>query len=379
MQALHQPQKRTLKTTLRVLLGFWIIAGLGIGTAYWFNLRSHGQMLNLGDTAPTFFLQDQDGRPHKLTDYRGRPVAIAFLPDLNNESITQLQSMNAAIRQFDTLGVKVFAIAPTTPETAKRVHDTKNLNFPILVDAQQGVMEKYGADTPTDAGKRLSYVVDAEGKVLLPIKTVHTADHGAQLVELAECCIDQKPVAPSRLIGKQIADFQLPRVGDGKQETLYGDKQQHLTVLYILSAQCPCSGTYDARVSELAKSYAPKGVRFLALNASANETPQEIALYAKKANYPFPVLKDDKNLIADKIEAKVTPEVFVMDTKGILRYHGRIDDSRKPSEVKAHDLRNALDFLLAGQAPAKPDVATFGCAIYRDPQTFRVTSLGKSR
>lgn len=365
MQALRVT-RRTLSKSLWATIGMlWLIGGAFIGLLIWNNHRDTAPALNVGAIAPAFALQDQYGHAHRLEDYHGRPVVLAFLPDLQELSVRQLRSMNAAIRQFDTLGVKVFAIAPSDASAARRVHNTEKLDFPILLDPKREIARNYGALSPPDHSERVSYVIGQDGRILLPVTVVHADTHGTQLVELTECCLEDKPQAPSRLIGKPVADFQLPRVSDGQMETLYGNRKQRLTVLFVVSATCPCSGKYNARMRELARLYEPQGVRFVAINASANEPPEEIAAHARKAGWTYPVLKDANNRIADRLEARVTPEAFVMDAQGILRYHGRIDDNRDPTRVQSHDLRNALDLLLAGRPPSRPDVPAFGCAIYR--------------
>lgn len=329
-------------------------------------LRGEGRgLLHPGESAFAFMLKDQDSREHRLEDYRNRPVALAFLPDLGEASAGQLRSMNQAVKKFDTLGVKVFAIAAGTPADAKSVHDKERLNFPILLDAGRVASERYGVED----GGRASYIVGGDGRVLLPIGMVHATEHGRQLVELAECCLDKSPPAPSRLIGRRLPDFTALRVADGKPETLYGGKQHTATALFVISSECPCSGGYDSRIAALARDYAKKGVRFIAINSSANESVSEVAAHARRAQYTFPVLKDAGNVIADRISAQVTPEAFVMDSKGVVRYHGRIDDSRKEELTTSHDLRNALDFLIAGKPPVRADVPAFGCAIYRAKRT----------
>ncbi|MCS6775192.1 MAG: redoxin domain-containing protein [Chloroherpetonaceae bacterium] len=365
MQALRVT-RHTFRRSLLITIGvLWLVGGAVIGLLLWNNHRDAALTLNVGAVAPAFALQDQYGHAHRLEDYHGRPVVLAFLPDLQQTSIRQLRSMNAAMRQFDTLGVKVFAITPTDAGTARQIHDAEKLDFPILLDPHRQVARAYGALSSPDHMERVSYVIGQDGRILLPVTVVHTDTHGTQLVELTGCCLEEKPQAPSRLIGKPVADFRLPRVSDGQMETLYGNRKQRLTVLFVVSATCPCSGKYDARMRELARLYSPQGVRFVAINSSANEPPEEIATHARKAGWPYPVLKDADNRIADRLEARVTPEAFVMDAQGILRYHGRIDDSRDPAHVQSHDLRNALDLLLAGRLPSRPDVPAFGCAIYR--------------
>ncbi len=375
MKPISIPQGGGAKSTSPAKIGvcLLLILAIAVGGVLKRMKDESGRLLNPGESAPMFIMKDQDNREHRLEDYHNRPVTLAFLPDLGADSVTQLRSINRAIKQFDTLGVKVFAVAEGTPANAKAVHDTEHLNFPILLDAKRATGGRYGVEE----GNRTSYVVGGDGRVLLPIGMVNTAEHGQQLVELTECCLDKSPPAPSRLIGKRLPDFSLPRVSDGKRESLYGDNRQKATVLFVMSAECPCSGGYDGRIAALAQAYTAKGARFIALNSSANETVGEIAKRAKQSKYTFPVLKDAGNVIADRISAQVTPEVFVTDAKGVLRYHGRIDDNRNAAMVKSHDLRNALDFLLAGKSPLRADLPTFGCAIYRAKATSMESLLVK--
>jgi hypothetical protein len=70
-------------------------------------------------------------------------------------------------------------------------------------------------------------------------------------------------------------------------------------------------------------------------------------------------------VVADAYGAEVTPEIFVLDDKLTLRYHGRIDDSQKPAGVSANDLRDALNAMLAGKEIAKKETKAFGCSIKR--------------
>ena len=48
----------------------------------------------------------------------------------------------------------------------------------------------------------------------------------------------------------------------------------------------------------------------------------------------FPVLKDEQNRVADKYDAQVTPEAFVINSSGMVVYHGRIDDNRRLEKVQ---------------------------------------------
>jgi len=344
-----------------------LLAVAAFATVTWLRERSAESTLHPRSAAPLFALPDQTGRVHKLSDYAGRPVALAFVPGDDRASESELRSINDQIRRFDTLGVKVFGIAPVSSASARRLHDESGLEFPVLCDRDGSVAREYGTRASVHPDGRVSYVVGRDQRVILPIVPVAGAEHGKRVVELTECCLDANTQEASPLLNKPVADAELPRADGGGTESLYGNGDQKATVVLFLSSLCPCSAKYDARVVELARQYGPRGVRFVAVNSSEGEKPAEIATYAKKAGYPFPVLKDEGNVVADRIHAQITPEVFVMDAKRTLRYHGGIDDSRDPRMVQQHHLRNALDFLLGGRLPAKTEAITFGCAISRRP------------
>lgn len=171
--------------------------------------------------------------------------------------------------------------------------------------------------------------------------------------------------APGSLrIGDKPENFTLS-APDGKQHSLFLKEAPKATTVLFISARCPISNRYNGRMIEFAQQYGQKGVRFLALNANDPETMEDIDEHAKRIGYPFPVLRDVKNVVADKWGAQVTPEAFVLDQQGVLQYHGRIDDQLAERKVTSPDLKNALDAVLAGKKPEKPETKATGCDIKR--------------
>lgn len=135
-------------------------------------------------------------------------------------------------------------------------------------------------------------------------------------------------------------------------------------VLVFVGVECPVSNAYNERLTQLAKDYAGKA-DLVGVNANRTEGAAAIARHAEENRLPFPVLKDAENRVADLYGAQVTPEAFIVDTRGVVRYHGRIDNSRNPANVKDHELRDALDASLAGKPVETPRTQAFGCAIQR--------------
>jgi hypothetical protein len=119
----------------------------------------------------------------------------------------------------------------------------------------------------------------------------------------------------------------------------------------------------------LATEYQARGVDFLAVNANdATRYPddgmQPMKARARERGFPYPYVRDDSQALVRTLGARFTPEVYVFDEARKLRYHGRIDDNhRDRARVTSHDLKSALDALLAGGEPPVVETTAFGCSI----------------
>jgi peroxiredoxin len=118
-------------------------------------------------------------------------------------------------------------------------------------------------------------------------------------------------------------------------------------------------------MEQLYQDYKAKGITFLGINSNKEESVAEIKTHAKEHDLNFIIMKDQGNVIADKFGASVTPEIYVLNGKLDVLYHGRIDDSRRESDVKEKDLRNALDEILGSKTVSTPTTKAFGCTIKR--------------
>ncbi|MEK7831380.1 MAG: redoxin domain-containing protein, partial [Acidobacteriota bacterium] len=137
------------------------------------------------------------------------------------------------------------------------------------------------------------------------------------------------------------------------------------TIVAFISARCPISNLYKDRIKAVAEDYSKRGVNFVAINSSADETVDEVRAHAETNKLGFTILKDTGNVVADAYAAERTPKVYVIDGEGALRYRGRIDNSQNLRLVKQNDLRLALDELLSGKAVTTADTQAMGCVIKR--------------
>jgi peroxiredoxin len=171
-------------------------------------------------------------------------------------------------------------------------------------------------------------------------------------------------VTPDVPVGSKIEAFSLPDL-DGKTRTLDELKGSNGAVIVFLSAQCPVVKGYNARINELAAEYAAKGINFIGINSNSTESLEWVKSNASEVGYKFPVLIDKGNVLADKLGATVTPEAYYIDAKGVLLYHGAIDNDRTGKAVSEAFLKTAFDSSLAGKPIAKTRANAFGCSIKR--------------
>jgi peroxiredoxin len=154
----------------------------------------------------------------------------------------------------------------------------------------------------------------------------------------------------------------------GQQVKLSDFAGKNVVIIFI-STRCPYSNAFNGVMAKLAKDYSGKGVTFLGINSNKTEPVKEVAQHAKEKGLGFTVLKDVDNKVADLYGASVTPEAYVIDQAGTIRYHGALGSSGRPTTdpaaANSDEIRAALDQLIAGQSIVKTKTKAFGCTIKR--------------
>jgi peroxiredoxin len=164
-------------------------------------------------------------------------------------------------------------------------------------------------------------------------------------------------------VGSRVADFTLTDVKGGHQ-SLASLKGKNGTVLVFLSARCPVVKAYNERIDQIAKDYKEKGITVVGINPNATEPSDEVKAHAAE-HYSFNVLLDKGAKLADTLVAEHTPEVFLLNSDGVIVYRGRIDNSFDAATATKHDLAQAIDETLAGKPVAVTKTVAIGCTIKR--------------
>ena len=165
-------------------------------------------------------------------------------------------------------------------------------------------------------------------------------------------------------IGAAAPDFTLPDA-DGRAHTLASLKGKSGTLILFVATECPYSNAYNERMQKLAGDYRARGVNVVGINSNSTEPAAEVKQHAAANGLTFTILKDPGNKIADRYDAQVTPEAYLLDASGKLVYHGRIDNSRTGYLITSTDLGDAIEAVLAGKPVEKAEVKAFGCSIKR--------------
>jgi peroxiredoxin len=156
---------------------------------------------------------------------------------------------------------------------------------------------------------------------------------------------------------------------DGKPVAIADVTGKAGTLVVFTCNHCPFAKGWEERIVELANGYSKKGIGVILVNANdpakyAEDGLTEMQARAKTRGLQVPYVVDETSAVARAFGATVTPEAFLFDKGGKLAYHGTIDDNHKDAaKVQNRYLKDALDAVVAGKAPAQPETKSLGCGI----------------
>jgi peroxiredoxin len=168
-------------------------------------------------------------------------------------------------------------------------------------------------------------------------------------------------------IGQPAPDFSLPDTG-GTQWSALDEGRAPATVIIFTCNHCPYALAWHERIERVARDYAGRGVRVLAINANDSERYPRDSYEAMRRRvsaegWPMPYLHDATQEVARAYGARTTPDVFVLGADGRLRYRGAPDADYDDPSLDAAWLRDALDAVLSGEDPARAETEPVGCSI----------------
>ncbi|MFO7447176.1 MAG: peroxiredoxin [Ignavibacteriaceae bacterium] len=143
--------------------------------------------LSAGMEAPDFTLQDASGKEYTLSSYKGEsPVVVYFYPKANTSGCTkQACGIRDDWSKFEKNNIKVFGISTDPKEDIKKFVDDHNLNFPLLSDSDKKVSAAYKVLNENGMDKRVTFVIDKEGKIAEIFQVDDIDNHSAKVYDIA--------------------------------------------------------------------------------------------------------------------------------------------------------------------------------------------------
>jgi AhpC/TSA family len=162
-------------------------------------------------------------------------------------------------------------------------------------------------------------------------------------------------------VGERAPGFSLPDT-EGVEHSPDG-----VTVVVFTCNHCPYALAWHERILDAARDH--PDVRFLAVNPNDAERYPRDSFEAMRerveadGGWPMPYLRDETQELARAYGAQTTPDVFVLDAEGTLRYRGAPDEDYRDPSKGAVWLRGALDAVLGGRDPDPAETRPVGCSV----------------
>lgn len=146
--------------------------------------------LNVGDKAPNFSAEDQDGNTHQLKDYEGNKLVVFFYPKASTPGCTaEACNLKDNWETFNNQGFKILGVSADTKKRQQNFKNKYELPYPLIADEDKSLIEAFGVWGPKKfMGKeyegihRTTFIIDEKGIIVDIIKKVKTKAHAEQIL-----------------------------------------------------------------------------------------------------------------------------------------------------------------------------------------------------
>jgi thioredoxin-dependent peroxiredoxin len=148
-------------------------------------------MIEMGQKAPDFSLPDQEGKIHRLSDYKGKPVVLYFYPKDDTPGCTkEACSFRDSYAEYKNAGIQVFGISADDQESHSKFIHKYNLPFVLLSDTDKKVVKEYDVWTEKiNYGKkywgiaRKTFLIDKNGNITHIFDKVKPDEHAQEVLQ----------------------------------------------------------------------------------------------------------------------------------------------------------------------------------------------------
>lgn len=146
-------------------------------------------MIKIGQKAPAFSLEDQDGVTHTMKQYLGKKVLIYFYPkDDTPGCTTEACNFRDGYKDFEKMGLVILGVSKDTVKSHKKFAEKFTLPFPLLSDVDGALVEAYDVwKKKKFMGReymgivRSSFLIDEKGKIAKIYDEVKASEHAEEV------------------------------------------------------------------------------------------------------------------------------------------------------------------------------------------------------
>jgi len=147
-------------------------------------------MIKVGDKAPDFEVNDQDGKKVKLSDFKGKKVVLYFYPRDNTPGCTaEACNLRDNYQDLQNSGYEILGVSTDSETSHQKFIEKQNLPFSLLADTQKDIHEKYGTWVEKSmygrkymGTARTTFIINENGIIENIIEKVKTKDHTNQIL-----------------------------------------------------------------------------------------------------------------------------------------------------------------------------------------------------
>lgn len=147
--------------------------------------------LKKGDKAPDFTVNDQNGNPVSLSDFKGKKVVLYFYPKDNTPGCTaEACDLRDHYGDLQKAGYEVLGVSTDSGKSHQKFIEKQNLPFNLLADTEKVIHEKYGTWVEKSmygrkymGTARVTFLIDETGKIEEVIEKVKTKEHASQILK----------------------------------------------------------------------------------------------------------------------------------------------------------------------------------------------------
>ena len=150
-----------------------------------FRMSLFGSSLKVGENAPSFILNDQDGKQHQLSDYKGKKLVIYFFPKAFTPGWTkQACGLRDSYSDFASKNISILGVSYDSQNKLARFKEEHSLDFDFLSDAEKIMGDLYDVNSFYFFPQRKTFLIDENGILVHIIDSVNITSHAHDILSI---------------------------------------------------------------------------------------------------------------------------------------------------------------------------------------------------